>query len=243
LRRVALLVSVGIVLSGAISAAPTIAQGDATLLDPCIETTADPNEVPPPPPPPLEPLEPPGPGASEAEIEAYMESRAAAQEAAGGVDPNEVPPPPPDAPPPLEPDDEGPPCDVSYVPTASLGGASWSGACIDSLAKGPIVLKWKGPTQRGVFTLRPSSQSSGAITEVTNGSVPGATFTYKGKGRYRVEVTGTEGDGAPTTLDVVYQTKGTMKQCVSGSCITSKVNQGEALIPLDVQRHSCSGGS
>jgi hypothetical protein len=151
---------------------------------------------------------------------------------------------PPELPPAEYPVDEAePPCDVSYVPTASVGGASWSGACIDSLAKGPIVLKWKGPTQRAVFTLRPSSQSSGAITEVTNGSVPGATFTYKGKGRYRIEVTATDGDGAPTTLDVVYQTKGTMKQCVSGSCISSKVNQGEALIPLDVQRHSCSGGS
>ena len=60
--------------------------------------------VPPPPPAPLE-LEPPGPDATEAEREAYMESRAAAQEAAGGVDPNEVPPPPP-APLELEP----PPC-------------------------------------------------------------------------------------------------------------------------------------
>jgi uncharacterized membrane protein len=57
LRRVALLVSVGIVFSGAISAAPTIAQDAATPLDPCIETTATEEETPPPPP--LEPLEPP----------------------------------------------------------------------------------------------------------------------------------------------------------------------------------------
>jgi hypothetical protein len=50
-------------------------------------------------------------------------------------------------------------------------------------------------------------------------------------------------DGSPVLLDVVYQTKGKLRQCVGGLCATSKVDKDEALIPLQAQRHSCSADS
>jgi hypothetical protein len=237
--RAVLLVALGLVLIGIPASMSVSAQDAEPAVDPCVTQPGDPDATPPPPP--VSPEDIAAEAAEAARVEAeqvaFVEERLAAIEAGLGPDPDATPPPPP-----VSPEDaEEVPCDVSYVPTATLGGASWSGACIDSLAKGPIVFRWKGPTERGVFTLRPSSRSAGAISEVVNGSVASATFTYKGKGRYRIEVTATDDRGAPSSLDVVYQTKGTMKQCVSGTCITSKVDKGEALIPLDVQPHSCSG--
>ena len=71
------------------------------------------------------------------------------------------------------------------------------GPASNSLAEGPIVLKWKGATENGVFTLRPSSETEGAITEVLNGKQPGYTFKYQGKGRYRIEVVEENPDGSP----------------------------------------------
>lgn len=145
----------------------------------------------------------------------------------------EVPPPPPDYP---------PDCDTSYRAVEIPGVRSWGGSCIDSLAEGPIVLKWKGATEKGVFTLRPSSETEGAITEVLNGKQPGYTFKYQGKGSYRIEVVEANADGSPWLLDVVYVTKGKMKQCVAGNCITSTIARGEAMIPLEAQRGTCPRG-
>jgi hypothetical protein len=129
----------------------------------------------------------------------------------------------------------------SYRVVETPGGRSWSGACIVSLAKGPIVLKWKGATENGVFTLRPTSETKGVITEVLNGKQPGYTFKYQGKGRYRIEVVEENPDESPRLLDVVYATKGKAKQCVPGSCITSTIAGGEAMIPLEAQRGTCPG--
>ncbi len=186
-------------------------------------------EVPPP------PDYPPGwlEDSTEAAMEAFVEERIAAIEAAGGVDPDEVPPPPPAAP--VD-------CDTSYRVVEIPGVRSWRGSCIDSLAEGPIVLKWKGATENGTFTLRPSSETEGAISEVLNGKQPGYTFTYQGKGRYRIEVVEANVDGSPWLLDVVYATKGKTKQCVAGNCITSSVAGGEAMIPLEAQRATCPRG-
>ena len=147
--------------------------------------------------------------------------------------PAEVAPPPPDYP---------PDCDTSYRAVEIPGVRSWGGSCIDSLAEGPIVLKWKGATEKGVFTLRPSSETEGAITEVLNGKQPGYTFKYQGKGSYRIEVVEANADGSPWLLDVVYVTKGKMKQCVAGNCITSTIARGEAMIPLEAQRGTCPRG-
>ena len=194
--------------------------------DPCSPAA----EVPPPP-----PDYPPGwlEDSVEAAMEAFVAERIAAIEAAGGVDPAEVPPPPPD-----DPSD----CDTSYQAVEIPGARSWSGSCIDSLAEGPIVLKWKGATENGVFTLRPSSETDGAITELLNGKQPGYTFKYQGKGRYRIEVVEANADGSPRLLDVVYATKGKAKQCVAGTCTTSTLAGGEAMIPLEAHRGTCPRG-
>jgi hypothetical protein len=112
----------------------------------------------------------------------------------------------------------------------------------DSLAEGPIVLKWKGATENGVFTLRRSSKREGALTEVLNGKQPGFTLRYQGKSRYRIEVVEANADGSPRLLDVVYATKGRAKQCVAGTCITSTLAGGEAMIPLEAQRGTCPRG-
>jgi hypothetical protein len=132
--------------------------------------------------------------------------------------------------------------DFSYRPVEIPGVRSWSGSCIVSLAEGPIVLKWKGATENGVFTLRPSSETEGAITEVLNGKQSGYTFKYQGKGRYRIEVVEQNPDGSPRLLDVVYATKGKAKQCVAGTCITSTIAGGEAMIPLEAQSGTCPRG-
>ncbi|MFO7532039.1 MAG: hypothetical protein R6W93_06225 [Candidatus Limnocylindrales bacterium] len=130
----------------------------------------------------------------------------------------------------------------SYRPVEILGGRSWSGSCIVSLAKGPIVLKWKGPRESGVFTLRATSETAGAISEVLKGKQPGYTFTYQGKGRYRIEVIEEHPDGSPRLLDVVYATKGKAKQCGPGTCSTSTIAGGEAMIQLEAQRGACPDG-
>jgi hypothetical protein len=217
----------GLVLSGMLAVAPALAVDAPLAVDPCAE-------VPPPP-----PDYPPGwlEDSVEAAMEAFVEERIAAIEAEGGVDPNEVPPPPPAAP-----VDDQADCDTSYRVVEIPGVRSWRGSCIDSLAEGPIVLKWKGATENGTFTLHPSSETAGAISEVLNGKQPGYTFTYQGKGRYRIEVVEENADGSPWLLDVVYTTKGKTKQCVAGNCITSSVAGGEAMIPLEAQRATCPRG-
>ena len=54
---------------------------------------------------------------------------------------------------------------------------TWTGACIDALDRGPIVLEWKdatpGATTKGVFTLEPTSETEGTLTAVMSGKGPG----------------------------------------------------------------------
>ena len=64
----------------------------------------------------------------------------------------------------------------SYQATSIPGVRTWTGACIDALDRGPIVLEWKdatpGATTKGVFTLEPTSETEGTLTSVIDGQGP-----------------------------------------------------------------------
>jgi hypothetical protein len=156
-------------------------------------------------------------------------------------DSGEQPPPPP---PPLE-DQEVvvPPCTYHYQATSIPGVRTWKGACIDTLARGPIVLEWKdtspGRTIKGVFTLDPSSETEGTLTWESTGKGPGWSLKNRAQGTYRIEVSGTNDDGSPSELLVVHSTKGTVRTCAGGRCTTKKADLGEGTIPLDVLSGKC----
>ena len=131
----------------------------------------------------------------------------------------------------------------SYQATSIPGVRTWTGACIDALDRGPIVLEWKdtspGRTIKGVFTLDPSSETEGTLTWESTGKGPGWSLKNRAQGTYRIEVSATRDDGSPSELLVVHSTKGTVRTCAGGRCTTKKADLGEGTIPLDVLSGKC----
>lgn len=98
-------------------------------------------------------------------------------------------------------------------------GTKWVSQCISSLDR-PFQIAWTSPQGNGEFTFIPDSSNSGtAEVRVTN-SLSGVTVTQEGQGRYDISVLSKGAQGRPAEMSIDIEGKGTVTQCVGGSCST-----------------------
>ena len=100
-------------------------------------------------------------------------------------------------------------------------GRKWVSQCIPSLDR-PFQIAWTSPQGNGEFTFIPDSSNSGtAEIRVTN-SQSGVTVTQEGQGRYNISVLSKGAQGRPAEMSIDIEGKGTVTQCVGGSCSTTE---------------------
>jgi len=129
----------------------------------------------------------------------------------------------------------------SYQVIETLGlGRSWTGACIDDLAK-PFSLSFTAPEQTVSFSFSPVSSTSGSLTEKIHFALGGTTMDYSGSGNYEIIPTDKDPEGNVTGMEIAYNTTGNSISCGEGKCVTTKMDSGKGLgIPLRVQKGTCS---
>lgn len=130
-------------------------------------------------------------------------------------------------------------CKLSYEVIETPGiGRTWTGACIDDLAK-PFSLGFTAPEQTVSFSFSPVSSTSGSLTETIHFALGGTTMDYTGSGNYEIIPTDKDAEGKVTGMEIAYHTAGNAISC-AGKCVTTKMDSGKGVgIPLRVQVGAC----
>jgi hypothetical protein len=125
------------------------------------------------------------------------------------------------------------------IETAGIG-RTWTGACIDDLAK-PFSLGFTAPEQTVSFSFSPVSSTSGSLTETIHFALGGTTMDYTGSGNYEIIPTDKDAEGKVTGMEIAYSSAGNAISCAEGKCVTNKMDMGKGVqIPLGVQVGACS---
>jgi hypothetical protein len=132
-------------------------------------------------------------------------------------------------------------CKLSYQVIETPGiGRTWTGACIDDLAK-PFSLGFTAPEQTVSFSFSPVSSTSGSLTETIHFALGGTTMDYTGSGNYEIIPTDKDAEGKVTGMEIAYSSAGNAISCAEGKCVTNKMDMGKGVqIPLRVQVGACS---
>jgi hypothetical protein len=124
------------------------------------------------------------------------------------------------------------------IETAGIG-RTWTGACIDDLAK-PFSLGFTAPEQTVSFSFSPVSSTSGSLTETIHFALGGTTMDYTGSGNYEIIPTDKDAEGKVTGMEIAYSSAGNAISCGEGKCVTNKMDMGKGVqIPLRVQDGVC----